>query len=297
MFIGLEDGTPLRGDIIIKAVQRFDLTPVPSTLELSLRLDASADGKFKPGALLLAGAARDRYRIVKATAAPSQWVQGGDQAAQAVQVIAMLDGFSALAWPLARAVVKERASLGEVYRACGASVRIAADVHTQRFACYAGQLATPGLAQLLQEEGAAAVWAKGRLSFIRLPDLFTGHPVDSVQTDATVAVDSPFLERHQVPWAMSTDPAGAAVLGRNDTPRGFVYLPRTPERVLNNMTRYLAVRRVMPTNYAGHILAGDGIDIAGKRHIVVTVAHSWDTGSGGGGANQVSRVWLAELVK
>lgn len=297
MFIGLEDGTPLRGDLIVKAVQRFDLTPIPSTLELSLRLDSSLDATLKFGALLLAGAARDRYRIVKVARVPSPWVQGGDAPAQAVQVVAVLDGFTALAWPLARAVVKERASLGEVYRACGATARIAGDIHTHLFTCYAGQLATPGIGQLLQEEGAAPVWAKGRLSFVRLPDLFTGPPVDSVQTDATRAVESPFLERHEVPWALSTDAAGAAVLGRNDTPRGFVYLPRTPERVLNNMTRYLAVRRVMPTTYAGHILAGDGIDVAGKRHVVVTVAHSWETDSGGGGANQVSRVWLAELVR
>lgn len=298
MLVALEDGTALRGDFILRAVQRFDLTPIPSTLEVTLRADDTLGSRVSEGSLLVAGSSSDRYRVLKIQRAPSEWVQGGSRPADVLEVSAVLDGFSALAWPLARAVVKEGKSLSEVYRSCGAAARIAADIPAGRFTCFAGQFPTGAIAQLLQEEAAAPVWsAKGALSFARLTDLFTGAPVDRMAADNTRIVQSAFLERHQIPWAMSTDPAGAAVLGRRDLARPFVYLPRTPARVLNNMTRCLAVRRTMVGGFAGHIRAGDGIDVAGTRHVVVTAAHSWESGAGGGSSNQVTRLWLGQLLK
>ena len=298
MLVALEDGTPLRGDFVLRAVQRFDLTPIPSTLEVVLRSDDTLAGRIAYGTLLLAGSSQDRYRIVKLRRATSEWTQGRDAPAQVIEATAILDGFAALAWPLQRAVVKESKSLGEVYRACGAAARITADIPAGRFTCLAGQFPTPGIAQLLQEEAAAAVWsAAGALSFIRLPDLFTGLPVDRIAADTTRVVDSPFLERQEIPWALSTAPDGAAVLGNRSEARGFVYLPRTGARVLNNMTRCLVVRRTLVSGFAGHIRAGDGFDVAGIRHVVATVAHSWESAVGGGSADQVTRLWLAQIQR
>lgn len=71
MFLALPDGTALRGDIIARAEQRYDLTPIPSTLEIFLRVEASLDGAIQEGAVLLAGAKAERYRIIKIARAPS----------------------------------------------------------------------------------------------------------------------------------------------------------------------------------------------------------------------------------
>lgn len=303
MQIAFEDKTLLRGDFVLRAVQRFDLTPIPSTLELTIRADDSLGGRVADGSVILAGSALDRYRIVKVRRATTEWIQGQGGVADVLECTAILDGFTALAWPLQRAVIKEGKSLGEIYRSCGATARVVADIPTGRFTCFAGQYATLGIAQLLQEEAAAAVWklALGQvgsaLSIVRLADLFTGRPVESIQRDTTRAVESSFLERQEIPWAMSTDVDGNAVLGRRDLARGAIYLPRTAPRVLDNMTRCLVVRRTLTGTYAGQLRAGDGLDIAGVRHVIATVAHTWAAGTDGGPADQSSRMWLAQLSR
>lgn len=298
MQIALEDKTLLRGDFVLRAVQRFDLTPIPSTLELRLRADSTLAGRVADGSLILAGTSLDRYRIVKLRRAPTELVQGAGSAVEALEATAILEGFAALALPASRAVVKEGKTMGEVYRSCGATARVAADVPGWRFTCMAGDFPTVGIARLMQEEAVAPVWsARGALSFVRLPDLFGGRPAEALARDTTLSVESGFLEQHEVPWGMSTSPSGAALLGRRDVARGFVFLPGAPARVLDNVTRCLVVRRTLSGTFAGHLRAGDGVDVAGVRHVITTVAHTWDTGASGGGADQSSRLWLAQLQR
>lgn len=297
MFLALPDGTALRGDIIARAEQRYDLTPIPSTLEIFLRVEASLDGAIQEGAVLLAGAKAERYRIIKIARAPSGWVQGGENPVEVAQVIAVLDAFAEVAKPLPRAVVREGGSVGDIYRACGARVRIAADIPAQLFVCPAGHLATMGIAQVLQEEAAAVVWRNDAVSFLRLADLFTSDPVQRVSSDAAKLIESRFLEQHDIPAGVSTAPDGAVVQGRSDSPRPLLFLPRTPERVLNNVTRCLVTRRVLDASYSGDIQAGSCIEVAGSKHVIVTATHRWQPGSDGAPASQVSRFWLAQLSR
>ena len=298
MQIALADGTQVRGDIIVRAVQRFDLTPVPSTLELVLRYDDSADARITYGTTLIAGSSSDQYEVVKIRKTFTDVTQRqGEEPQQAREVIAFLKSCAPLTRPMPRAVIKERRTLGEIYRSCGASCRVTTDIETVRFACYMGHVPTFGIAQLLQEEAAAPVWSnRGALAFVRLQDLFSGLPVDALASEATKVVNSPFLEQHEIPYAWSTVDNGSVVFGRRDAPRPAVYLPRTAERVLNNITKCLVVRRqVASAQFAGHIRAGDGIDVAGVRHVVVTAAHAWQAGSDGGGMEQSTSLWLGQL--
>lgn len=296
MQVVFEGNQQLRGDFVVRAVQRFDLTPVPSTLELVVRADETAGGRFEAGALIMAGSSLDRYRIVKVRKAPTEQAQRAEGPAQAREIIAILEPFLPLSKPLPRAVFKEGASAGECIRACGYTGRVGADIPLARFGVVAGGFPTPAIAQAMQEEASACVWrAAGLLDLVRLPDLFAGRPVDSLAADTTLAVESEFLEQHHIPWAISLDQSGAVIKGRSDPPRGFVFLPHTGQRVLNNMTTALVVRRTLPGAYAGHIRAGDGIDIAGVRHVVVTAVHVWEQGGDGTSNTQATRLWLAQL--
>jgi hypothetical protein len=298
MQIALEDGTLLRGDFVLRAVQRFDLTPIPSTLEVVLRADETLGGRVADGSLLLAGSSQDRYRVVKLRRATSEWTQRRDVAADVLEVTAVLDGLSKLALPLPRAVVKEGRSMGEAYRSCGAAVRIGTDVPVWRFLAYAGHFPTIAIAQAMQEEGVVPVWGADKaLSFRRLADLFGGLPVESIAADSTRAVESRFLEQHEIPTAAATAPDGSVILGRRDTPRAVLHVPRAPARVLDNMTKALVVRRTMNGSFAGHIRAGDGFDVAGVRHVVTTAAHAWQAGSDGSASTQSTQLWLAVLQR
>jgi hypothetical protein len=297
MILAFEDQSVIRGDFVLRAVQRFDLTPIPSTLEVTLRADSTVSARVGYGAVLIAGSSQDRYSIVKRRKATSEWPRSEDGPAEVVEITAVLESLVKLCKPLSRAVIREGSSLADIYRACGAMARVSADVPVPLFACLAGDYPTPGIGQVLQEEGAVVVWKANRsLAFTRLADLFKGDPILNLAVDTSIQVDSPFLEGHEIPGAVSTAKDGSIIRGRSDEVRGFVYLPRSSPRVLDNMTRCLVVRRILPGNFDGTIRAGDGVDIAGKRHVVVTAAHTWDTGSSGGGAEQTSRLWLGQLA-
>lgn len=301
MQVALADGAAIGGEFVLRAVQRFDLTPIPSTLELMLRIDAS-DGQLgrqlSEGATLRAGLEGDRYRIIKRRRAASAWVQGPEGPIDALEVTAILESCAPLALRRERAVLKEGRTMGEVYRSCGATARVAADIAVARFSCFAGQLPTVSIAQALQEEGAVTVWRKGgELAFTRLPDLFSGRPVDALERDTTLSVESEYLEDVEVPAAFSVAPNGSVLLGRREAPRSWVFLPRTSGRVLDNLTRCLVVRRTVTGSYGAHVRAGDGIDVGGVRHVVATAAHVWDAGSVGGALEQSTRLWLAQLKR
>lgn len=298
MKLALEDGTPLGGEFVLRAVQRFDLTPVPSTLELVLRIDSSAGDLFRDGTVVLAGTSLDRYRIIKLGKATSEWAQSQFDPATVLEATALLEGVAPLALPQRRAVVLPRASFAQVYRGCGATAPVGADVPAWRFVCLAGQFPTAGIAQLMREEGAVPVWhTDKRLDFVRLQDLFKRDPLDSIEEDPASSVLSGFLEQHEMVRGIATAPDGGVMVGRSDPPREVLLLPGAPARVLDNLARCLVLRRVMSTGFNGSIRAGDRIDVAGQAHVVLTVAHVWDIGAGGTPAEQVSRLWLAQLLR
>lgn len=296
MLIALDDGTAIRGDLVLRAVQRFDLTPIPSTLEATIRADDTLTTSLVYGAILIAGLFSDRYRIIKVRRAILDYTQQREGLTTVMEITAVLEAFAPLAFPLARAVVKEGKSFGEVYRSCRATALVSDDIPVPRFSCLAGRFPTVQIARVLQEEAAAVVWtAAGKVAFKRLSDLFTAEPVERLAADQTQVVESDFLEQHAIPWALSTDAAGGIVKGNTEDPREFVYLPRTSARVLANMTRCMVVRRTLTRGYSGTTRAGDGIDVAGVRHVVVTAAHSWANGGDSQAPEQVSRLWLAQM--
>jgi hypothetical protein len=296
--LALEDGTPLPGGFVLRAVQRFDLSPIPSTLELTLRTDAASIETIRDGGVVLAGSSLDRYRIVKIARAASTWVQSEAGPAMVLEATAMLDGLRPLALPQSRAVVQSSSSFAQVYRACGAAAAIGADVPAWRFVCLAGQFATAGIAQLMREEGAVPVWrGERRLDFVRLPDLFAQSPVDAVEDDPTRYVGSGFLEQHELVRGMATTVDGGVIVGRADPPREVLVLPRAPARVLDNLGRCLILRRDLTSAFNGGIRAGDRIDVGSLPHVVLTAAHVWGAGAGGEPISQVTRLWLGQLLR
>jgi hypothetical protein len=295
MFIGLEDGTPLRGDYVLSSTVRYDLVPIPSTLEVVLRTDSVVAGRLKFGSVLRAGTGSERYQVVKARKTQSATPQHDNNPVEAVEFTCVHEAFAPLAWPLQRAVVKVAKSMGEVYRSCGAKCRVAADIPVHRFSCFIGDYPTPHIARVLQEEGSTvALGPDGRVSFKRYRELFDAKPSAYIEAGATQVVESPFLEQHETPNAYSVDASGAAIFGQRDKSRAAVFKPRTNTRVLQNMGRCLMVRRTAAGAFAGELRAGQIIDVSGAGYVIVTAAHHMENGSSGM-ASQTSKLWLAQI--
>lgn len=290
---GARDQVP--GDLIGRWVLRSDLAPVPRTVEFTVQPIEGMLDKVAVGKSIWTGYELLEYEVVKAKQEKvGGIVQGRDQAG-AIHVTALLKSCAQITYLRERAVVLERAQLGEVYRACGAKAAIGDDFQIERFSCLRGQVPSYWIAQALQEEGAALVLRENRLSIKRLHELVAQEPVGTIgQTDSTDSSESEFLERHSIPAFVSTDDAGAPVMGDTSAARKVVFLPRTPERALRNSTRVLVTRRVVDSDLAEQINAGDVLEVDGERLVVVTAAHSMVANDG---ITQTdSRFWLGGMA-
>ncbi len=287
---------PIRGDLLVRDVFRSDLTPIPQSIEFEVR-DSLDTAGIKIGAVCRVGPDLTEFLIVKAEDGANDGRTQGDRTFRSRQFVGLLASCAPVANYLQRSVVRYASSLGDIYRACGAQVRIDSDFTVSVFACYKGMVPTFEIAKALQEEAGALVMSKGRVSFVRLSDMAGAPAVISLQEESAQAVNSDFLERHSVPFAFSTNAAGGFEVGRSESGRGVVYRPRATPRILNNLSTALILRRKLTSSYAPFILAGMRVDIAQKPYTVITAAHVFEAGGDGPEGDQYTRLWLGEVVK
>lgn len=297
MILFLSDGNQIRGDLIVSAVLRSDLSPIPLTLEADIRAgDETMDGQLEEGQCLTT-AADERLFIVKSVKVRNREVQG-DREQVVFRITALLEACLPVAYVRDRAIIKEGATLSSIYRAAGATLKgVVSDFPVPRFYCPVGETPSFHVARILQEEGGAVRWKGGKLHFMTLKDMAAQEPVIVLPTSGTERTESGFLERHQAPWFFSLNDSGGFVFGNRSKPRSVRYSPFKTEGRLRNMTRCLIQRRTAKTKYDQTLCAGDLVAFDdGSRMIVVTVAHVFKTGSdSGGGMDAYSRLWLGEV--
>ena len=284
--------------MIVSAVLRTDLVPVPVTLECTVRYTKDLETQLKEGSIIKAGIGAPDLRIVWVS--PDRGTLGKEQGGRplgAITFVALLDACADIAFRKPTAIIKEKATLGAIYRECGARVVIDSDFSVERFSCFAGGVPSYHIAVALQEQAGALVWQPDakRMKFVRMPDLFTSTPVASMQASDSEQVKSGFMERHQVPWFYSTASDGSVVHGNRQKTRSAQFSPLKSEITLHNMTRALVHSQTMMGRLDMQINAGDLIDFSGSRQVVVTAAHVIESGTDGKGVETYSRFWLATL--
>lgn len=287
-------GDQLPGQFIQRWVLRSDLTPVPRTVELTVKVSGDIQERLKVGANFWTGREMLKYEVVKLDRAdPSGVVQGTEQR-QAMTVTALLASCAQIAYRRPTAVIAEGRTLGALFRACGATASIADDFTVKRFACMRGQVPSFQLAIALQEEAAALVLRNKKLSVVRLPDLFNKTAIDAVgQADTTAKIESEFLERHEVPSYFSTAENNAFVMGAFENARTSVYWPRADEGTLRNMSKVLVLRKVVPSAMCQEVNAGDMMVVEGEKLVVITAAHCFEQREGT--TDSKSRLWLGAM--
>lgn len=286
---------PIRGDLLVRAVLRSDLTPVPQTIEFEVRdtIDSTA---IKTGALCRVGREGLEFLIIKETAGGDDGRTQGDRPVKSRQFVGILASCAPVASCLQRSIVRYSSPLGEIYRACGAQVRIDSEFTVSVFAAYKGMVPSFEIAKALQEEAGALVVIDGRVSFRRLADMTAQAAVVTMSESSAIAVESEFMERHAVPFAFSTNASGGFEMGRSESGRNVIYRPRASQRILNNLSTALIMRRKAQSAFAPHIMAGMRVDIAQKPYVVITAAHVFEAGGDGQEGEQTTRLWLGEVV-
>lgn len=286
-------GKLVRGDLIVSAVIRTTLEPVPVTLECTLRVDDTT--AVKEGDTVVAGRDNIAFQVIKTHDNNNVSAVQGARPYATSSFIAAIKVCAGVCFQRQTAVIMSSTSLSAIYRACGAGVQVNADFAIDRFACYAGSVPTFAIAQVLQEEGGVVFWAGQQLKFIRLDDLMKQTSVKKLVTDTTTDLQSNFLQRHEVPFFYSTDDSGNFAYGNRAKTRAAFYTPRQDTRTLANMTKVLIMRKEFKSPYAPVINAGQVITVVDTPFAVVTAAHVYQTGSDGSAANAYSKFWLGSL--
>lgn len=295
MILTLASGQALRGDLIKSAVLRSDLSPIPVTLEASIRADGDMARHLAEGKQISVN--NDVLSIIKSVLKTERAAQGSSEVAH-INITAILASCRDVAFVRSRAIIKENVTLSSIYRASGASLKsVDADFPIPRFYCPIGETPSFHIARALQEEGGIVRWKNGRLKFFRLQDLFRQAAVAILPNNASDDVDSGFTERHELPWFFSLNEAGAFVYGNQLKPRSVQYAPFKNVQRLHNMSRSLVRRKVQKIDYAGDFAAGDLVNFMGGVPLcVITAAHVFESGTDGGSPNQYTRLWLGEMV-
>ncbi|WP_085618866.1 MULTISPECIES: hypothetical protein [unclassified Pseudomonas] len=290
-----ERGDQIPTDVVIRWVNRSDLTPIPRNLEFTVKLINGVEERLKKGVTVWSGRENLAYKIVKTMRdPPTGQVQGRDQQ-QSMSVTALLESCAPLAEPLAKAVVLRDAALSNVLRSCGAYMRIGSDFNVPRFTCFRGKQPSYSLATVLQEEGAVLVMSGGQLQAMRLTDLARQTPVDTIgQVDSSAKIDSEFLERQHVPSWYTVDDSGAIVAGPMGDSRVVQFMPRGDRHQLRNSSCVLVRTKIVDSQQCQQIQAGQVVNVAGENLVVMTAAHAAVQKTGA--MESSSRLWLGSLV-
>lgn len=289
------DGKEIGGDFIIGLTLRSDLAPIPKTLEATIRYDEDIAPLLAEGKTLTAGPDGDQYRIVKSLPTFSAEGQQGGRALASIAVSAYHEKTVTIGFRRAKAIIKEKTSLAQIYAAAGATVTVQDDISIEKFCCLVGQVPSFAVAKIIQEEGGAVYWTGRSMRFARIEDLAKQAPLYAVGPESVSTIESGFLERHQVPWFYSLDENGAFAFGNRERARAAIYSPRKNVRVLRNGSRCLILRNKLTSLYRPDIQAGAAIQVGAVNNVVITAAHVLEPGTDGSPTNTYSKFWLGEV--
>lgn len=296
-------GSQIRGDLIIQAVVRSSLSPIPVTFEGIIRVDDELESKLKEGKTIEVN--NDKFYIVKAHTINSKSSQGTHEE-KAVQITALLENVHKTSFVQKKAILKERVTLQDIYRATGATLSgIENDTQVKKFYSYAGNCPTAAIAAVLQEEAGQVYWKNGKMNFSRVGDFFKQKPVMNIPDSALTKLDTGFLEHHKIPTYYSTNDKGEFIFGNTDKTRARVFVPNKDERQLQNMSKVIIQRRVAKLAFNLRLCAGDLISIQGGSDLVIITAAHVFTGRKNVGAGvvipnvqeetQYTKLWLGSL--
>lgn len=285
------DEPSLRGDLILEAVLRSDITPIPETVEATVRWDELLAIYLTEGREIKAGRFDSIYTIIKVSDSSDSQGQQGARLHRTMSFIAILKNCLFLGMPRDSAVVKEITSFGTIYNACNAGLKVASDVPVERFGCLVGEIPSIPIARALQEEKTTVFWSGEEINFLRNEDLFKQDPVQEFPEHLAIETKARVNERYEIPSFYSDSDDSSIIWGDKQTRRQTMFIPKTSSRVLFNMTQVIVNTKTVKTYYAPHLLAGNVVDVSGDPYVIMTAAHSFSHTK----KNTFSKLWLGVL--
>ena len=131
MLIYLDNNQQISGSDLLSAILRYDLVPIPVTLELTVNATDMLKNELVVGkSLLLANGVE--LAIVKVQAFNNNAIKEGKRLG-ALAVIAVIAGCEPLLAVTKKATIRDSVNLSEIYRSLGAKARFLSDIKINRF--------------------------------------------------------------------------------------------------------------------------------------------------------------------
>lgn len=274
----ISDGRIIPGPDITQAVLRSDSTPIPVTLEATIRGTVAVGGEIEANGLPLT--------VVKTRTVPGQDQQGHETSA--TKVTAILAALKDVAAPARDAVILEGRTLSAAYQRLGYAGALANAPSVPRFAVLKGQFPTPALAQAAYEAGGMIRFNR-RLEFLRLDDAMQAKPVAEYPDTVVVRQAGDLDAEDDIPSAFSLSPTGASI-GRASPRRCPKFLPHHDSIALHTMSRALVLAGTIKVTLSPRICAGDAVQVMGTTYVVITAAHVFEQ------ASQYTKLWLGRVA-
>lgn len=280
---------------LISATLRFDLIPVPVSLEFSVKKTQELTSALSENVEIMVGDMVASLTIIKVVPIETQLVKDGARVG-AISCVAILTGCKKLIEPKNVAVVLDETSFNSALKACGMNSRIGADLPLSQFIALKGTLPSARIANYLQQEAAVIMYQQdGRVSANKIDILLKQEPKLKIDPSAVTWVNSQAIEKLQKKSYVSVDENGEAVGTETTKNQIITQKAGLTLRELKNLEKVLICRGSILRPMNLQLNAGDVIEISEKKYLILTSAHKFSTGAMGGASVMASKYWIATL--
>lgn len=281
---------------VLNITLRYDLLPIPLSVEFSVKSTDEYIQLLKDGAEILIGDLDRPLKIIKTQQVYTQTIKNGHRIG-AIACVAIISGMEKLIKSLNKAVILYESSFNNAIRACGCTISFGLDTPLQRFICLKGTIPTFRIANYLQQEACVIGFIQNKLSILKIDHLFKQNIKLVLDPSAITWLNSESLESMKKSSYVSVSQDGSTVIGADDTKsnHNIIQKGNLSLRELKNLEKVLVTRGVVMRPLDLNLMAGDLVKIDQKNYVILTAVHYFNTGSLDSDSATVTKLWIASL--
>lgn len=285
-------GVMLSGSELVEATLRYDLIPVPVSLELKLAGNENTKS-LQIGDTLLILEQQTALTVIKKQVQDTDMMQG-DNVISIVLLMAVLSGCEKLIAPTNKAILLNSTSFASAYRACGVDTAFGKDVPLTAFDCFFGKVPTFEIARRACEEACVIAYKDNHLNAIRLKELINQEPI--LKLDPMSIQYNQSLDNTLLPHFITVNSDGTTVEESLAGNKSANFYPNMDTRRLKNLRTVLVQKATVLRNLSPQFTAADVFLVGDEKYIILTAVHYLATGAMGEQSAMYSKFWLSQVL-
>ncbi|WP_151765797.1 hypothetical protein [Acinetobacter colistiniresistens] len=282
-------------NVLLFALWRYDLVPVPLTLEFKIQVNEET-ASLKEKDKILIGDDEIPLTIIKKLDRDPDLVQDG-KFIKIASFIAFLSGCENLIEPSNKAALLSNTNFAEAYRACGVKVPFSSDIPLLNFHAFYGKTPSFEVSKRCCEEAAVILFKDKKLHAKRLSDLKKQSPILEINGRQVEWENNPYMVQNTVKNYISVGEDGSTIEESLKGAQKVSFYPGMDSRRLKNLRTVLIRKGCVMRQLSPTIVAGDVVNVDQVPFIILTAAHLYKTSQQGSIGGMTSRFWLAQVIE